>query len=735
MPQGKNIAKDLKFILVVIIAIFSILFIVIDAVIYYINSEKSYVQRINDTINTIRKAYPYPLWTINLEQINAISKGMLQNNIVDGITVIEYPQGQVIFQKYKHKNHKNIENKNDYNYTTKNIPIFFNKEKVGTVKVSFSFLSQQLFMQKLVLTNLINVVIILMIILISTDWILRRLINEPLNHLIRVLDTISEGKYIKRIPLSKYEEINRIISCVQKLTEKVHLREKELKQSEKKFRKLAESSPAGILIYLYSSERFVYCNRASEVICGYSRDEILSMKFWELVHPEFVDLVKELAKEKREGEAIQYEIKILSKTGEERWVKVASTAIEYMGDMGRMVVFIDITQERKAEAEVESLRNLLASIINSMPSYLITVDKDLNVVQWNKQVDRLLKDRALKPDSRSLLDILPSLTPYIDKIHQAIEEQRVFTSFKNKRIEKGEIRFENIQIFPILSNGIEGAVIRIDDVTREVKLEEIILHSDKMASLGQMAAGVAHEINNPLAIIMQSADIALRRLVPIHRENYRAAEILGLDFEEVVTYCKERKILKMLGNIKDASSRAADIVKGLLVFSRKPAEEIQALDIREVLDGALTMAYSDYSLKKRYDVKKIQIIKEYEDNLPLIYGDFTKLQQVFLNIIKNGAHAMAGMPNPIFHFQIKKEGNDVVVRIRDNGKGMEEDVKKRIFDPFFTTKEVGEGTGLGLYVAYFIVTQYHRGSIEVESQPGRGTTFIIRLPTTPTLPL
>ncbi len=731
MEHTKNIAKDLKIILVVVIAISSILFIVIDAVIYFINTQKNYEQRIHNTINTIKKAYPYPLWTINVEQINSISKGMLQNNIVEGIKVIEYPQGEIIFQKNKHKFSKR---EDSYNYRIRTVPIFFNKERVGTVEVYFSFLSQQLFMQKLVLTNLINVTIILFVVFISTDWILKRLINEPLDYLIGILDKISEGEYIKEFSLSKYEEINRIISCVQKLAQKVHLREQELKQSEQKFRKLTESSPAGIFIYLYSNERFVYCNRASESISGYSRDELLCMKFWEIVHPDFVDLIKELAKEKREGEIIQYEIKILSKGGEERWVKVASTALEYMGKRGRILVFIDVTQERKAEAEVESLRNLLGSIINSMPSYLITIDRELKVVQWNKQVDKLLQKKSLDPKSNSLLDIFPSLTPYIDKIHQAIEEQRVFTSFKNKRVEDGEIHFENIQIFPILSNGIEGAVIRIDDVTREVKLEEIIFHSDKMASLGQMAAGVAHEINNPLAIIMQSADIAMRRLTPVHRENYRAAEILGVDFGEVVTYCRERKIVKMLGNIKEASIRAADIVKGLLVFSRKPVEEPDAIDVREVLESALAMAYSDYDLKKRYDVKKIHIVKEYEENLPRIWGDFTKLQQVFLNIIKNGAHAMAGMPAPVFRFQIKRKEDKIVVKMQDNGRGIEENIKKRIFDPFFTTKEVGEGTGLGLYVAYFIITQYHRGTIEVESEPGKGTTFTIQLPITTAIP-
>ncbi len=724
MQHSKSIAKDLRIILVVLIAIFSLLFIVLDAIIYFINSEKNFNNRINNTVNTIKKAYSYPLWTINIEQIGIISNGILQNNIVEGIEVIEFPQKHILFKKYKHIDRKNKK----YNYMMKDIPIFFNREKVGEVKVLFSFATQQSFMQRLIFTNMINVIIILMVILISTDWILKRLIKDPLKQLIFLLNRISEGEYPKKIRLSKYDEINTIISCVQKLTQKVHLREEELKQSEEKFRKLAESSPAGILIYLYSTQRFVYCNRACEIISGYSRDEILCMKFWELVHPDFVDLVKVISTEKTTEEPIHYEIKLLSKKGEEKWIKVASTSLEYMGKRGRIVVFIDTTQTKRAEAELESLRNLLSSIINSMPSYLITVDKELKVVQWNKQVERLLGEGKKEIKAKSVLEVFPSLRPYLSHIKKAVQEQEVYTTFKNKRVENGEVRFENIQIFPILSNGIEGAVVRIDDVTREVKLEEIILHSDKMASLGQMAAGVAHEINNPLAIIMQSADIAMRRLLPRYPENYKAAQNMEIDFEKVAFYCKERKIIKMLTNIKEASGRAADIVKGLLVFSRRPQEKKRPLDIREVLESALSMAYKDYSLKKDYDVKKISIVKEYEKHIPPVYGDATKLQQVFLNIIKNGAHAMAGTKGARFFFQIKKEGDMVVIRIQDNGKGMDEEVRKRIFDPFFTTKDVGEGTGLGLYVAYFIVTQHHNGHIEVESEAGKGTTFTIKLP-------
>jgi signal transduction histidine kinase len=169
----------------------------------------------------------------------------------------------------------------------------------------------------------------------------------------------------------------------------------------------------------------------------------------------------------------------------------------------------------------------------------------------------------------------------------------------------------------------------------------------------------------------------------------------------------------------------------MLTFSRKSDSVFSPQRIDKILDQTIDIVVKDFDLKKHVDYKKIKIIRTYDEHLPEIFCDRGKLQQVFFNILKNGAQAMAGnLKNrePVFRIAILRKDGSVVIEIEDNGPGMDETVKARIFEPFFTTKSVGLGTGLGLYISYFIIVENHKGTITVESVPGRGTNFIIRLP-------
>ena len=194
---------------------------------------------------------------------------------------------------------------------------------------------------------------------------------------------------------------------------------------------------------------------------------------------------------------------------------------------------------------------------------------------------------------------------------------------------------------------------------------------------------------------------------------------------------EKREIYKMLDSILDAGRRAAAIVSNMLSFCRKSTAGFNAEDVCELLDKTLELAESDYNLKKKFDFKKIKIIKSYETGIPKVLCKASEIQQVFLNVLSNGAQAMESweeLQEPCFTLRVSQQGNMVRVEIKDNGPGMKEEVKKRIFDPFFTTKSVGEGTGLGLAVSYFIVTENHKGSVAVIPKPFKGANFIIKLP-------
>jgi signal transduction histidine kinase len=155
-------------------------------------------------------------------------------------------------------------------------------------------------------------------------------------------------------------------------------------------------------------------------------------------------------------------------------------------------------------------------------------------------------------------------------------------------------------------------------------------------------------------------------------------------------------------------------------------------DMAKLLDATLELAQSDYDLKRKYDFRKIEIVRDYDPQTQQVMCAGSKIQQVFLNIFKNGAEAMAedrrSRAAPRFLLKVRPDRDRVRIEISDNGPGMEESVRKRIFEPFYTTKSSSGGTGLGLSVSYFIITENHCGSMTVESEPGKGTRFIIQLP-------
>ncbi|WP_051309040.1 two-component system sensor histidine kinase NtrB [Desulfogranum japonicum] len=394
----------------------------------------------------------------------------------------------------------------------------------------------------------------------------------------------------------------------------------------------------------------------------------------------------------------------------------------------------DITKRKQNEEEMRQLRNYLSNIINSMPSILVAVDLDGKVTQWNSRASELTGLSLEDVRSQPLAEVFPLLANETDRIQTAIKECRIISSPKVSRKVDHEDRYEDITIFPLVANGVEGAVIRIDDVTQHMRMEEMMIQSEKMLSVGGLAAGMAHEINNPLAGMMQSAEVISNRLgTNIHMPaNERAAKEAGTTLDAIESFMKARGIPRLLGNINESGRRAAGIVRNMLSFSRKNEATVSSCDLAELIDKTLELAATDYDLKKEYDFKKIAIVKEYA--VPSISApcQSINIQQVLLNILRNGAQAMqgAGTESPRFVLKARMEHDSemAVMEIEDNGPGMDEATRKRVFEPFFTTKPVGTGTGLGLSVSYFIITENHGGKISVESSPGNGAKFTISLP-------
>jgi PAS domain S-box-containing protein len=420
------------------------------------------------------------------------------------------------------------------------------------------------------------------------------------------------------------------------------------------------------------------------------------------------------------------------------WVRTSK--IPMRNRMGKIIgvlgTYEDITLRKEAEEELNKLRNYLSNIINSMPSALMGVDAAGTITQWNLEAQRRIGLCAEEAVGLHLERAVPWLANEMRRVRRAIATRQELRDLKRYRREKGDIIYEDLTVYPLIANGVEGAVIRIDDVTERVRMEEMMIQSEKMLSVGGLAAGMAHEINNPLAGILQTANVLENRLskklsIPA---NHRAAQAAGTTMAAIDAFMQARGIHKMLTTINESGRRVAAIVENMLSFARKEDARKTGQQLPKLMEKVLALAATDYDMKKQYDFKRIEIVKKYENGLPEVPCEAAKIQQVLLNILRNGAQAMqtAGTERPCFVIRAYKEKTRpmVCLEIEDNGSGLGEAERKRVFEPFFTTKPVGVGTGLGLSVSYFIITKDHKGEMDVSSQPGRGATFIIRLPMT-----
>jgi len=270
-----------------------------------------------------------------------------------------------------------------------------------------------------------------------------------------------------------------------------------------------------------------------------------------------------------------------------------------------------------------------------------------------------------------------------------------------------------------------------------VQLEEMMLQSAKMASVGRLAAGIAHEINNPLGAMMQSAQmlqIAFDTQRPRTRERLQEC---GVDAEGLDRYLQARGSMEYLDGIRAAGGRAAKIVTDLLSFSRRRSSKIAPHDLNTLVERALDLAAADYDLKKKYDFRAIEIARELAPDLPKVLCDGQQIQQVILNLARNAAQAMVrkiekgdreDAYQPRLTLRTALTSTWVRLEVNDNGPGISEAARARLFEPFFTTKAVGEGTGLGLWLCWSIVVERHKGRMWEEPSAEGGARFVVELP-------
>jgi two-component system, NtrC family, sensor kinase len=366
---------------------------------------------------------------------------------------------------------------------------------------------------------------------------------------------------------------------------------------------------------------------------------------------------------------------------------------------GYVAVALDNAQlysslEQKA-LEIARLKDFSENIVESLNVGVLAVDLGGMVESWNTRMEQLFSVKRQDAVGRQLRALLPE--ELAEEIAARRDEEQITGIYKQRLHHQGKFLTLNVSITPLVSKSGEriGRLLLFDDVTQRERMEEQMTQTEKLTSLGLLAAGVAHEVNTPLAVISNYIQMLAKQMPD---DDPRHAII--------------DKIVKQ-------TFRASEIVNNLLNFSRTGAAELADIDVNRVVEETLSLVA--HPLK----TSQIHIVKQLGDALPPVRGSANKLQQVFLNLFLNARDAMPA--GGMLEVRTAAHNGSVEIEVADTGAGIPREHIHRIFDPFFTTKAMGRGTGLGLSVSYGIIKE-HAGKIDVRSTPGKGTSFHVEFP-------
>jgi PAS domain S-box-containing protein len=475
------------------------------------------------------------------------------------------------------------------------------------------------------------------------------------------------------------------------------------RRSEARFTELFETLQEGIYI-VTTEDKILEVNPALVHMLGYgSKEELLGRKASEI----FVNQEQRpaLTYEPNNQPDQGREIVLRRKDGQP--LVCLNTASAVRDNSGKVVRFqgalADITERRAIEKRLYQQQEFARRLVDSFPDLIFVLDSQRRYTFASPKVEEVLGFSIQETigtvfgDRTHLEDRAAVLTAFDD----LLAGKRNFASIEIRvRHKEGEWRRLRCHFSPLfdVSGKIEGVVISGRDITEVKRLEEQLIQAEKLAAMGQMLAGVAHELNNPLTAILGASELVRDRA--------------GLD----------ENTKRQLEMTHRQARRAARIVQNLLEFSRPASPQKKALDLNAVVDRTLQL--HEHSLKRN----SIAVDFHPSPGLPPTIGDANQLIQVFLNLVANAEHAIREIrPSGRVQIRLGKISSRIYASVQDDGPGIKAEVLPKIFDPFFTTKRPGGGTGLGLSICMSIVRE-HGGDIEVESLPSGGATFTVFLP-------
>lgn len=532
-----------------------------------------------------------------------------------------------------------------------------------------------------------------------------RFVNRPIAELIRGTERFGAGRFDYKVKIHRNDEIGRLAEALNRMGEHLNRQQAALNEQRDEYQRLFEGVPCYITVQDRELRLLRYNREFAENFDPAVGEHCYRAYKGRSTRCDPCPVLKTF----ESGRSQSSEETGMHKDGRTSYWVVRTAPIRNASGqiVAAMEMSLDVTRIRILEEEARRSEERYRTIFNTIPNPVFVLDReDLNILDCNDSVANVYGFAKQEMLNHSFLDLFPA-----NERERVLAEMKTSRTMDHARQETKENQsiFVNIRISPSEYLGRKVFLVTTSDITQRLLAEQQLIQAGKMATLGEMATGVAHELNQPLSVIKTASSFIMRKLregAPISQE---ILESLAAEID---------------GHV----DRAASIINHMREFGRKSEVKKSLVQVDEPLRKALEI------FKQQLRLREIEVKMDLQRDLPRIMAEANRLEQVFINLLINARDAIeekslqGGEPEEKrIVLQTKQEDGRVVIVIEDTGTGIPQEIVDKIFEPFFTTKKVGKGTGLGLSISYGIVQDYE-GTIHAESRPGKGARFVLRFP-------
>jgi histidine kinase len=533
-----------------------------------------------------------------------------------------------------------------------------------------------------------------------------KFVNQPIKKLIDASNNIAKGEYLSNIDINQNDEMGQLFVAINKMGKRIASKQAQLKKQRDEYQNLFELVPCLITIQDENYQLVSYNKEFEETFNPTPGDYCFRVYKQRDKKCEVCPVEKTF----KDGQSHYGQETGQDKDGNTTyWLSRTSPIQDAQGNViSVMEVCLNITRMKQLEERLEKSERKYYAIFNNIPNAVFVLNMNtLEILDCNKSVKAVYGYEKDEITGKSFLDL------FLDEERDHYAFKIMTSAYINqvKHVDKdGKTLFAAIRVSPSEYLGQKVLLVTASDISKRLEAEQQLIHAGKMATLGEMATGIAHELNQPLSVIKTASSFCLKKI----------------NSNESI---KEKDLYTMLEKIDRSVNRSASIISHMRQFARKSDVVLGEIQVNDVLKRAHDI------FSQQLKIRGIDVVWDIQKPLPTIMADSSRLEQVFINLLLNARDAIEQMwwsPGPAMGkkkitLKTKLEGNMVVVEVNDTGVGISEDIADKIFEPFFTTKEVGKGTGLGLSISYGIIKDCH-GDIKVTMNKQGETCFRITFP-------